>query len=195
MALIDAKTLLWQVLPDLSGADDSYTELVLEKAGRDLCRQSGIWREEMATATLAQAAEEMTPDVPETYEAIISRILWVRMNDSSVNLSEDAWEFLPDGTLRFTSEWPAGTTVDMQAEYWPSESCVLFPDWLIARWGAAIAAGAVWMMKRQAGKPWSDPRGVEHALALYQWWTGKAKGIGLEGLGGQARTVTLAPFV
>jgi hypothetical protein len=86
------------------------------------------------------------------------------------------WVYEPaTGKLKLAR--PVSTATDLVATvvFWPRLACANYPDWLLARHGAAIAAGAQAILKGMAGRPWSDPQGAAAKQLEFDRAIGEAK--------------------
>ena len=148
-------------------------------AGR-FCADTEIWREVMdpVPSVAGQAAYPLTP--PATHETAILRLLEVRVGGAAQD--ERGYALGADGKLHLATAPVKDDIEIVAAVVWlPMESCVDYPEWLMNRWEAGIAAGALAQLKLMAGQPWADPHGAGLHMSAYLDAVARAKSENLTG--------------
>jgi hypothetical protein len=150
----------------------------LRLAFRRFCDDTGVWTEDLTTFdTVAdQAAYTLTAGYS---NVVIRRVTKVTVDDA--DQLEDAWSLSPAGVLTFdTAPTVAGLDVVVTVVYSPETDCTLAVDWLVARWGWVIAAGAEAHLKSDPGRandpnPWADTASAAVAEERYRSGVFEAK--------------------
>lgn len=161
---------------------------VIYAALRAMARQfmvdTEIWREELdafptvadqAAYPLALPTEGTDPDTV-TYNATFKRALYVRLNSAICTLDPCRWTLRNDGVLTFKTA-PATTDlpVVVGVVFTPNASCTQLPAALVARWGPAIAEGAIAYLLTQDSQPWSNPNEGARRMQAYVYEVNNAK--------------------
>ena len=168
-----ATTLLSTLLPDVVAprCPEPVQLQALRLACRRFCNDTEIWAEKMTSipSVADQADYTLTPGYD---NVIIRRVRGVTADGAS--LLESCWSVSYQGVLTLDpAPTAAGIGVIPTVVYVPNPQCTAVVDWLVARWGDAIAAGAESQLKRDPGKsadpvPWYDQGGFAVAESRYQ---------------------------
>ena len=147
--LVDLSTLVDLVLLDLPGCPRALALEGLRWAARELCRESGAWREKVAVETeagvLQYALEAPTGALIHALTGLVDE------DDEAV---ADGYSLEPPATLVLEDD-PGEQTLEAECLCVPSGSEV--PDWLADGYWDALQAGAKGMRQKDRGKPWSEP--------------------------------------
>jgi len=171
--------LVSQIAPYCGGIPDLVLKQQLRLVAHDFCRQTEIWREDLAPfVTVADEAEyQLTPG----YDAVILRVRFVEIgdptpDDPSTEGTYSDYKVSETGLLTLV---PAPTednlNVEVQVVLLPKEDCAAYPSWFLNRWGYAVVAGAIANIKLMSGKPWYDPNGAVMPGQRYMRAIGDAK--------------------
>ena len=176
MAMTELSTLL--PLMSVPRCPQALQLLALRLASRRFCEDTGMWTEDLTS--FDTEADEADYELASDYDNVsIRRATKVTVDD--VEMTEDTWELSASGVLTFD---PAPTITELDVVvtvvYVPDVTCVEVVDWLITRWGEAIAAGAEAHLKREPGNtndpnPWYDATSAAVAERRYQDGVGAAK--------------------
>lgn len=167
MATASISTLL--PLVQLPRCPEAVQLQALRLAARRFCLDTECWREALDEVAAVADQEEYALS-PEYDDTRLLRLYSVLLDD--VELAEDRWSFEADGTLVLDPAPAADGILLISAVYLPGTGCGLFPDWLLDRWGEAIAAGAECRLKETPENardpvPWYDPAGAQAAQDRY----------------------------
>lgn len=149
----------------------------LRLALRQFCMDTEVWREAMSDLSAVEDQEDYTLS-PEYDDVTIHRVVSVELDDTE--LPESRWGYSPDGTLTIDPAPVADGTIAVTVAYLPDPACSAAVDWLMARWGDAIAAKAMCDMKLdpQSARdpvPWYDPNGAMLWMERYRDRVAEAK--------------------
>lgn len=145
---------------------------------KQFCFDTEIWEESLTKIASVKDQEEYTLTV-EYDDVIILRVTEVKLDEST--LLQSLWSVAPGQVLTLD---PAPTAddedIDVKVVYQPTPVCTEVVDWLVSRYGEAIAAGAESRLKRDPENsndpvPWFDPTSAAIAEGKYQDGVASAK--------------------
>jgi hypothetical protein len=186
MALVLLASLLpGSVLPYVPGCPEQLAAKELAQAARQFCLDAWAWRETLSGEglTLAAWATVFPIPIPNGYEAVVEAVPSLWRGSSPIPLDQRLYALRPDGALVFERPGQAGgEALKLEVVWNPNLSVdaagmplVRFPDWLLASWGAAMAAGALARLQGMTKKPWGDPDQFRQNLDFYRDAVGRAK--------------------
>ena len=167
MAISDRlmSTLLPLLATDLPGCAAADKLNALDRTLGEFCRRSRCWRETLQIA-MADGAREADLNWPHDGYAVSVAITAV---NGAPRLSRDyRYAIHPprcnDGRQRIEFAFPPVTgrrwTLEVIGVLVPSRTCTDAPDWIVERYGHAIADGATAILKKHRSKPYSDVAGA-----------------------------------
>jgi hypothetical protein len=144
---------------------DSLQLQALRNACRQFCRDTEWWREEVT--------DDQTNPLNNGYaDTQIIRTQWVKVDD---NLKHEAhWTVSNAGILTFDPALSAtADVIKAKVVLMPTITATSADDFLVSRFGQAIAAGAKFNLKSDKGSerdptPWYDPSGAALAREEYR---------------------------
>jgi len=163
--------LLPRIQPYLRNCPQPVIEQQLRFAAQDFCRETGIWRKQLASIASVAAQEDYTLSLSE--DAVIIRVHAVEVD----GIPWDFTEVTEDGETLTLSPAPgsAGLDIDVWVSVLPRESCTDFPDWLIERWGAGLRKGVEYELKSMDDKPWTNKKEADKLFTQYERLKAKAR--------------------
>jgi len=177
----------------------------LRKMARQFCIDTGVWRETLDSFNTAAGTAEYSLDVPAPYvvstvaQVYVHRVLGIREAGSTLNSSETRYTISQEGKIKFKDAPTSVYAVIPDVVFVPIRNSVTYIDWIITRWGDAIAAGALFDLKSMSGGkmlvPWYDPGGAEKYEAEYLAGVARAKVENIDGRESGNVTIQLLPFV
>lgn len=193
-----ATTALSTLLPlvQLPRCPQNIVLQALRRALRQFCMDTEVWRDELTQ--FASVADQADYDLtPEEDDVSIHRVILVELDEEE--LSEAYWSYAPDGTLTIDPKPTTAGTLDVSVVYMPLLDCAEAADWLVSRWGEAIAAKAAGDLKIDPQSatdpvPWHDPTGAALMFSRYNDGVADAKKSLLVGGRSGEVAVTLSPF-
>jgi hypothetical protein len=145
--------------------DTAQMQLALSMAGRELCKRSSVWLEELPALNLVSGTDAYVLDIP--YDAVVDKIAKICTRTAAqVTAGEDGGEAdiayvkydAQTNTLTLAADANASVTSGLKvwAYLLPNLKSNELPEWIINKYGDGIVAGATWMLCRQGGKPWTN---------------------------------------
>lgn len=164
--------LLGLLTTDLAGCGEADKLVALERALTDFCRRSRCWRE---TADVTIPEGSLQAEVVWPFDAIAIQARVVSVNGAMVG-----WRRVPLSLLPWGPGGRQGVLLSNMQESRGALSIVVFgilvprrgeidvPDWIIDRYGYAIADGAKAALKNHFRKPYTDPNGAAIAQRFFE---------------------------
>ncbi len=186
MATVNVNTLLPQVSPFVGRCPENTQLWALRTAARQFFLDTEILEETLADIATVEDQQDYTL----TTEYLLmnfKRVVAVYVHEDDDDLDKtgevltDKWSF--DGNTTLTLDpAPVEDDLDIQATviYEPQMNCVLYPDYVINRWGQHMAYGALAILRRDPidptePVPWFSPQGAELAQRMYEDGVGDVK--------------------
>jgi len=186
MATINVNTLLPQVSPFVARCPENLQLLALRRAAREFALDTEAIEETLADIASVSEQAEYTL-IPEYAEMNFKRVVTAYLNpdgadyDKTGEISSGDWAF--DGNVTLTLD-PAPNVDDYDIQvtvvYEPQMTFVLYPDYLMNRWGEYIAWNALYILRRDPINtddpvPWFDPTAAMIAKGNYDRGVGDVK--------------------
>lgn len=173
-SIYDLLPLLAVEAPD---CPENMLKLALREALREFCMNTGVWTEAL---TLASVADEDEYDLADLSASDVQpwRVVQVTIDDAVQDTT--LWTFKQDGLLTLGTAPAADDQVILvDTVMLPDASCENVPVHLLQRYRQALASAALWRLKGQTGKPWSDMQGATLKERDYRYLCGVAKGLSI----------------
>jgi len=167
------------VQPQLPGATTAVVQQAISNAAREFCRQTHAWREPLDSIATEEDEGEYDLSDEHAYDATILHITEVELDDYA--LANTEWSF--DSNQILTLD-PAPDSDDMDLDvkvvFLPNLNVDALPDWFVSRWGEALAAGALMLLKsvpnsERVPNPWFDRVGAGIARMTFEKYIAEAK--------------------
>lgn len=186
MPTVNVNTLLPQVSPFISRCPPDLQLWALRTAARQFLLDTEILEETLADIATVEDQADYTL-ISEYNGMNFKRVVTAYVHDDDADLDKtgelrpDQWSF--DGDTTFTLD-QASTEDDQDLQvtviYEPQMDCVLYPDWIVNRWGQYVAAYALHVLKNDPvdpnePAPWFSPPGAQIALEKYYEGVGEVK--------------------
>ena len=139
--------LLPRVSPYVVSCPTAVQQQMLREVVFDFCARTHAWRETISVTT---EADEDTYTLTPTGVGAIAHVRDVRLDDVPINAE---WDESSELELSVTPDDDQTLTVD--SALLPTVATTTLPDAFLARWGQALAHGALGRLKSMQGKPWS----------------------------------------
>lgn len=186
MATVDVNTLLPHVSPFIGRCPPNTQLYALRQAARQFLIDTEMLEETLAD--IASVADQKEYTLTSEYVSMgFKRVVAVYYHQDGAEYDKTG-EVLPcdysyDGNITLTMDpAPEQTDYDIQVTviYEPTMSCVLYPDYIISRYGINIAAGALSFLRSDPidpnePAPWYSPEGARMAKDRYDDGVGDAK--------------------
>lgn len=173
-----------EVMLHLPMAPEFEVEYRMKEAARDFCRRSLAWRQ-ANTELLVTVADQSSydADLPDGTELVAVLSAWNGDEEIDVELPGEVDDYEPGSS---DTEWKVGVESSMDAirltpapstagitltgtiALAPNDSATTVPAFLWNRWRRQVAAGCIYALKAQMGKPWSDPGGAMHFQGIFE---------------------------
>jgi hypothetical protein len=129
----------------------------LKEAFRWFTYQTESWTEEIEDIDMEE--DEATYRLNPTYDALIKRILWVKINGGEIGSNQ--YELANESQLKFKTDYvptydlTAG--IDVKVVLYPDVGSDTEPENYLTRWKDGILHRALWTLFQMRGRPWYDP--------------------------------------
>ena len=155
-----------EVAPFAPGATDTAILIALRRGARELCSRSQIWRVDLPDIDLVASQASYT--LP-SYGAQIHRVLSVKLRssgsasfDMTDPINPGSYIIKPGNTLLFSPSssapaWSLTAGMRVKAVLRPGYNDDEIPEWIVDRWGDAIAGYAKNFLASQPKKTYTDP--------------------------------------
>ena len=211
MANVNVNTLLPQVSPFVGRCPENMQLWALRTAARQFLLDTELLEETLADIATVEDQKEYTL-TSEYTNMNFKRVVTVYVHEDDADTTADVdktGELLPsdwsfDGNTTLTLD-PAPVIDDYDIQvtvvYEPQMDCVLYPDWIVNRWGQHMAYGALATLRNDPidpnePAPWYSPEGAERALEKYNVGVGMVKSLRLSGnQSGRNDAVKMRDFV
>lgn len=156
------------MLADLPSCPPIMKLQALREAFAEFAFDTEAWFEELAKVDLV--ADKTTYNLNATYDGLIKRINWVRINGGDQSRSHYRLE--NERQLVWETDWVPDSAVtdglQVKVTLYPDvESKVLDPNFM-TRWFRAIVAKAKFELMIMPGKPWSNTQLAQRNMVKYQ---------------------------
>jgi len=160
---------------DVPGADEGAIRIALRESGRSFCLKTEAWREEIS---IDAVEDETDYDVEFSAGTTIARVIKIEVNGSELSCS--SYDFSTSNVLELNTaplvdESGDGGEIVVMAALIPLLNKDEISDIIVARYGEAIAAGAVARLARSPKKPYSSPDAFALAISIFNDGVTRAK--------------------
>lgn len=166
------RALVEDIVYQMPSCPDISIRKELQRAWRDFADRTSCWK---ATPKVALAAGDDLYAIPTPYGATVKTV------DFTAFIAPEGgfrpfrprevrpdgggnWlvrlQVVPDGA--FVAKWP---DMEIRITLLPWRNDEDAPQWVVEKYGPALAAGAIWRLASQEGKPWSNAALAEQSLS------------------------------
>jgi len=146
------------VVPELPGIETVHLLQEFRNVGRDFCRRSEAWREELSPVNIV--ADKTTYALPMEYDVMVLRIVSLKTGGTTADpISASEYELVNGQNTVVLDDAPSSALTDgliVKVVLMPH----LFTDDLAAhfmeKWGESICAGVKAAFMRMPNKKWSN---------------------------------------
>lgn len=190
MATANVNTLLNQVSPFVGRCPENLQLWALRTAARQFFLDTELLEETLADIATVDEQKEYT--LTSEYALMnFKRVVTVYVHEDDAETTEDVdktgelrpdqWKY--DGNTTLTLD-PAPVIDDYDIQvtviYEPQMDCVLYPDYILNRWGQHISYYALYALRKDPidpnePAPWYSPEGSQQALQMYRQGVGDIK--------------------
>lgn len=168
--MTELSTLLPRVTPFVNECPSGVQHDALRRAGSVFARESGAWREDHTVPSVANQAAYNFADVHGHEHVFVLRIkrVWYATRPLPDNCG--IWE-VADGVVRFGAGYvPVVADKDIKARLvlCGTRECTEMDDTVMTRWGDAIADLALFFIRSEEGRPYTNASGATLAWTRYQ---------------------------
>jgi len=169
VSLTDYAGLADELVIDISGAQPGLLIREINLAARELCRETGVWRQELDAVETVDGQTEYVLDVSD-YTAEIRWVEKVEVDGNEIHPT--AWTYnRPGRKIVLESEKEAGLDMVATVVLAPLRESTGLPEHIIEDYGHVIVAFAKSRLYAMPKRPWTDGQ-----LAGY-WMREKDRGI------------------